>query len=1473
MNALEKLKSITPIDAPNTVTHKAPVTDSKSVTRALTRLSEIKPVEISKKAPVLIVETSPIQPKRSEVFDPQAMLKTAGTNKKTLDEKIRLNKINSVIPDYARSAAQYQKEKESGIENIDPYKFHAAEEQTKAEIEQLKDKRDQAWLELEGQTDKGYKPFNFDNSNIPEEEEQAYYDEVKRLRSNAEQADLELELKRQQLKGMSDEFYSSIITRSDFAVESQKGAEIQNPEYGAKKKDVKNVVEYVFDNLAEIEHAEKLRSTTLPGLEIEVGSIYKHLTDDERGIYNYLISKYGTEEASYYLDGLTDTLNNREGKETASEINSTKNPISRGVKQGVTAIGSGVTNWGKGIEQLFNEEAVSKTPMQYASKYIREDLNGIGGVVYDLIETSANMAPSILLSTLGSGLVSAAGGSTAAAGTTGKVVGALAMGGSASGNAYNEKIREGYSPEQAKLYATLIGTSETCLQYLIGGISKLGVGANVGSVAQKILSVDNAFAKVALELGINGIKEGTEEGLQTVLEPIFASLVFNEEYTPASIEEIAYSALVGFLSSGIFEGYDAISKTVYDFRTGKQLRQDTETYGEDVNGAVINEGLASSPDTEAYRLASQAQKRLDAGKNISNNFLGRMYNANVDAINAETKNTASGTETDNSKKYMSIEDFTNTESPVWNNVEYEDVNTQNNITQKIHNEMVSSGNVVVVPMETIEKVSESYPDLRGMKKKDRTELLKDSIKSLKSNIRQFLSGLKNQSFEFEVNGNILEAKLYTTGINEVTEKLTEQKSNMLYSSAEIFRNARYLYSTPDYDGSNNVYRWNYFYTPVQIGENTVGVRIAVRDMIKQGQSQIYHWGIKKDTPLDGVRDDFENRKSHDVSSDVSEQIISQPDTTVKSDTVETLDVDTAEETEFTPEPAHNDASEKNTSLLRGNAFSDTTVLPTAEQYMRDNKAAQAETRLEETGYLLGVDEKIIKDVLDISKILHRDIEFVYRKDTGDECWFNRESGKICINVNSDNFASDYIGILVHDITHTIEGTKGYGKLYNMIMKKHSFSQLEEQRTEWSSRYDARGKKISGEAANREIVADYVRRHLFTDKNAITEAVKIDRSFGTTMKGILDRMLSLFGNKNARERVFLARARRYYAEALNQSGTVARSESDVDTDYEYAEQHSYSDEVKADNVSVFSDGDVEIPSGESLIDKISIKEYNTRGWSYSLFSVEDLRLLDERWKLALSNKYKNKTLDGLSVIKINNKVIFASGTYNNPVIESVIVFNAKDDGEFDMWENIVIGDSYESINTTTLNVGDANKEHLSKQELFAFYSRQNYQSQNKGIEENVNRRAIQPRNFKNFGYVGSYEFRDGVFLQNEREVSRRTQIFNGSGYFGNGAKSHSYSNAAPVTSSTPIIDSTPKVVQSNISRTEAAHRNDIGNIFAIPANHRKMQISEPMHAISEEYMREGTVSEETIQNVFDSLYDIGIQESEVPSFAVRQTSLN
>ena len=284
--------------------------------------------------------------------------------------------------------------------------------------------------------------------------------------------------------------------------------------------------------------------------------------------------------------------------------------------------------------------------------------------------------------------------------------------------------------------------------------------------------------------------------------------------------------------------------------------------GWDVVGGVASGGIMggsySAINWGANKLQQLAQDKVNAEQDALHKLANEMH----------------GVE----KPHISMEEFANSESPVWRNVDYNDNDTKISIMQDAHNAMVAGGAVVKVSDEIAGAVEEAYPDLRDMKKKERTPILKAAMTKLKSDIRQFLNGFKNQSFEFDINGKVLDAKLYNTGINEVLEKVSKEKANMLYSTEDIFRNARYLYSTQDYDGDPNVYRWNYFYTPVQIGDETVGVRIAVRDMV-QGQnhtpeSQIYNWGIKKDASLGGVQPVVSN-SSHGTSSDASTNSISQ----------------------------------------------------------------------------------------------------------------------------------------------------------------------------------------------------------------------------------------------------------------------------------------------------------------------------------------------------------------------------------------------------------------------------------------------------------------------------------------------------------------------------------------------------------------------------------------------------------------------
>ena len=204
-----------------------------------------------------------------------------------------------------------------------------------------------------------------------------------------------------------------------------------------------------------------------------------------------------------------------------------------------------------------------------------------------------------------------------------------------------------------------------------------------------------------------------------------------------------------------------------------------------------------------------------------------------------------------------------------NNIEYADNAARNAAQKALHDRMVNEGKILDLT-ENRENVSQYFPDLRSMPKAERTGLLREKIQTLKNDLRTYLNQLKGVNFEFEINGNTIEATVYNAGIKEVLQNLTHDKAGMLSASEEIFRNAEYLYSTQDKTGNSTVTGWDYFYVPIKLGGDAVGVRIAVRNTVKPREAQIYNWGIKREgTSLDGVGHLPKGSNSADVSSDVS----------------------------------------------------------------------------------------------------------------------------------------------------------------------------------------------------------------------------------------------------------------------------------------------------------------------------------------------------------------------------------------------------------------------------------------------------------------------------------------------------------------------------------------------------------------------------------------------------------------------------
>lgn len=310
---------------------------------------------------------------------------------------------------------------------------------------------------------------------------------------------------------------------------------------------------------------------------------------------------------------------------------------------------------------------------------------------------------------------------------------------------------------------------------------------------------------------------------------------------------------------------------------------------------ATEEGLQSIIEPYIWQAVSGEEAQVDWQETLYSSLMGLMSGGMFEGIGIARESAYKRSQQKNAQQvneHISMAEYANSESPIWRNVAHKDTDTKTRIMQETHDAMVAEGSVVKISETVSENVEQSFPDLRGMKKQERTPILKETMSKLKNNLRQFLNGFKDQNIEFEVNGKILDAKLYNTRINEVLDKITKQKAEMLYSTGEVFENARYLYSSPDYAGDPNVYRWNYFYTPVEVEGETVGVRIAVRDMVKgtEGatpESQVYNWGIKKNAPLDDGSHG-QTAASSGVSSDALTNSISDSVAGVNGENVDPL---------------------------------------------------------------------------------------------------------------------------------------------------------------------------------------------------------------------------------------------------------------------------------------------------------------------------------------------------------------------------------------------------------------------------------------------------------------------------------------------------------------------------------------------------------------------------------------------------------
>lgn len=401
--------------------------------------------------------------------------------------------------------------------------------------------------------------------------------------------------------------YEAARNSADFAEKSKavasKPFSVTDPSTWANGDSKYNFINNIGRYREGIEFASKLVQPFAENRDYSVYTGLSKMTEDEIALYNYIYSTQGKEAADQYIDDIKESLNYRVAQGDAAAVG---NNVLKGMEYG---FGAGLARAGTGVVDLFRDEATATPIHEYGSAMVRENLansgarlpefmggSSLGQVGFDLANTAGNMTPSLLLGALSGG------------------AGSALMGVSSAGNAKMQALRQGYSNEQATKYGLLIGASEGALQYLLGGISKLGGKFTGGIASRAIQNIDNALLKVAANSGIKMAGEGTEEYLQEILEPIYRNLIFNESNQVDLLNpDAVYSFMLGALTSGVMES----PNTVRDL-AGSVLTETTKAReraaNQNINGALVGSNpFVQASDADTVNTPTAQQQTANTG--------------------------------------------------------------------------------------------------------------------------------------------------------------------------------------------------------------------------------------------------------------------------------------------------------------------------------------------------------------------------------------------------------------------------------------------------------------------------------------------------------------------------------------------------------------------------------------------------------------------------------------------------------------------------------------------------------------------------------------------------------------------------------------------------------------------------------------------------------------------------------------------
>lgn len=445
--------------------------------------------------------------------------------------------------------------------------------------------------------------------------------------------------------------YAALAEKPDFAEKSQykstaNGQEKFNAWSGTYSNSGFDDIAYDYINRNEEARSRQMLSdiqsnASMLGLD---NSERREMTDDEIATFNYLYAQdtaNGDAEhknAYAYIDYLTSDLNYRQRAKTEEEwaAYAKEHPVGSSAFSVLESPLKGLSYLGQAADYLSDGEIdqnAGYNKFSYINSAIRNEVNTIvednwGGVGSFAYQTGMSMGDFLLNTAI-------TGGNQA--------LSLAIMGTGAAADATISAKDRGLSDNQAFALGTIAGAAEIITE----------------KVSLDALLDKTALTKSAMGYFLkNTLAEGSEEVGSDIIN-LVADVLISKDKSEWQTSIDAYEAegmtekeafwravrdqaenmgldfLGGAVSGGVMSGAGiAINAGLNEYgarRTGAEF----QAMGDDVVQATIQEGLASDPSTQSYKLAVQLRQKLDAGQTLTNAEIGRLYQANVQAIDAE----------------------------------------------------------------------------------------------------------------------------------------------------------------------------------------------------------------------------------------------------------------------------------------------------------------------------------------------------------------------------------------------------------------------------------------------------------------------------------------------------------------------------------------------------------------------------------------------------------------------------------------------------------------------------------------------------------------------------------------------------------------------------------------------------------------------------------------------------------------------